>query len=75
VVSFTRTDDITAGADIKEMQPKGFSEVYGGDFLRFWNAITKFDKPIIAAVNGFAVRSSPNQTSGHMTAIQSDIQP
>ena len=49
----------TAGADIKEMQPRVFSEVYGGNFLGFWNSLALFDKPLIAAVNGFAVSNSP----------------
>lgn len=45
----------TAGADIKEMQPREFSDVYTGNFLGFWNSLALFDKPVIAAVNGFAV--------------------
>lgn len=44
-----------AGADIKEMQDKEFSEVIGGNFLDNWNCLTKFEKPIVAAVNGFAL--------------------
>lgn len=43
------------GADIKEMQDKEFSEVIGGNFLDNWNCLTKFEKPIVAAVNGFAL--------------------
>jgi len=46
---------LLAGADIKEMQPREFAEVYKGDFLGFWNSISLFKKPIIAAVNGYAV--------------------
>lgn len=46
---------VAAGADIKEMQPLNFSQVYGGNFLGFWNSLALFDKPLIAAVNGFAV--------------------
>ncbi|XP_067935066.1 enoyl-CoA hydratase, mitochondrial-like [Watersipora subatra] len=44
-----------AGADIKEMQPLQFSDVYGGNFLGFWNSLAVFDKPLIAAVNGYAL--------------------
>lgn len=44
-----------AGADIKEMQPKNFSEVYRDNFLEHWNRIIRLRKPIIAAVNGFAL--------------------
>lgn len=47
-----------AGADIKEMKDKEFAEVYKGDFLSHWTKITEFRKPIIAAVSGYAVRSS-----------------
>lgn len=44
-----------AGADIKEMQHKEFHEVAGAGFLEHWNVITTIKKPIIAAVNGFAL--------------------
>lgn len=53
--SWAVTCHVVAGADIKEMQPREFSEVYGGNFLGFWNSLAVFDKPLIAAVNGFAV--------------------
>ncbi|KAM0753766.1 enoyl-CoA hydratase [Meredithblackwellia eburnea MCA 4105] len=44
-----------AGADIKEMKDKEFAEVYAGDFLAHWSKIAAFRKPIIAAVNGYAL--------------------
>ncbi|KAI4874648.1 hypothetical protein NFI96_031138 [Prochilodus magdalenae] len=44
-----------AGADIKEMQDRTFQECYGGNFLAHWNRITTVKKPVIAAVNGFAL--------------------
>lgn len=44
-----------AGADIKEMQNKGFSDVVMGNFLSNWTALAESKKPIIAAVNGFAL--------------------
>ena len=44
-----------AGADIKEMQERGFSEVYGGNFLNHWTRLAETKKPVIAAVNGYAV--------------------
>jgi len=44
-----------AGADIKEMQNKTLSECISGDFLSSWLAVPKHRKPIIAAVNGFAL--------------------
>lgn len=44
-----------AGADIKEMQNKSFSQVVYGNFLSNWSAIAESKTPIIAAVNGFAL--------------------
>ena len=37
------------------MQHKEFSEVAGSTFLSHWNCVANFRKPIIAAVNGFAL--------------------
>jgi len=45
----------SAGADIKEMQNLTFPINYKNAFLEGWNKITEIRKPIIAAVNGFAV--------------------
>lgn len=44
-----------AGADIKEMKDKTFEQVYGEDFIESWSRISQVKKPIIAAVNGFAL--------------------
>jgi len=44
-----------AGADIKEMQPREFHECYKNDMLAQWTELTTAKKPIIAAVNGFAL--------------------
>src|SRR5919107_3855443 len=44
-----------AGADIKEMQPQGFSEMYSANFFGDWEKVTATRKPWIAAVNGFAL--------------------
>jgi len=44
-----------AGADIKEMSSKSFAEVYGQNMFGHSDAITKIRKPIIAAVNGYAL--------------------
>ncbi|MBK0419038.1 enoyl-CoA hydratase [Leucobacter sp. CSA1] len=45
-----------AGADIKEMQPKSFSDVYLADFITStWEAPSKGRKPVIAAVAGYAL--------------------
>ena len=44
-----------ASADIKEMQPLNFVDVYLSDFLGGWEEVTRNRKPIIAAVSGFAL--------------------
>lgn len=44
-----------AGADIKEMQPKTFADVSRTDFIADWSNMTRIRKPIVAAVNGFAL--------------------
>ncbi|MEO0624137.1 MAG: enoyl-CoA hydratase [Pseudomonadota bacterium] len=45
-----------AGADIKEMRPKTFQEVYREDFITAeWEAVTRVRKPVIAAVAGWAL--------------------
>jgi enoyl-CoA hydratase len=44
-----------AGADIKEMQPQLFADMYGGNFFAGWEKVTATRKPWIAAVAGFAL--------------------
>jgi enoyl-CoA hydratase len=44
-----------AGADIKEMADKEFSEVFLGDFAADWHRVAQARKPVIAAVAGFAL--------------------
>ncbi len=45
-----------AGADIKEMAPQSYMDVYRSDmFGSFEHAVSSFRKPIVAAVNGFAL--------------------
>jgi len=44
-----------AGADIKEMIPNEFATVFGGGFLENWGQVAKVRKPVIAAVNGYAL--------------------
>ena len=45
-----------AGADIKEMADKTFAQAYGEDFITAtWEELTRTRKPVIAAVNGFAL--------------------
>jgi enoyl-CoA hydratase/carnithine racemase len=44
-----------AGADIKEMATKSFSDAYTSNMFADWADIAKIRKPIIAAVSGFAL--------------------
>jgi len=45
-----------AGADIKEMQPKSYMDVYAEDFITAnWERVTRCRKPVIAAVSGYAL--------------------
>jgi len=44
-----------AGADIKEMLPQSFTDVYAADWFAGWTAVARIRKPIIAAVSGFAL--------------------
>lgn len=44
-----------AGADIKEMQNNTYSQCISGNFLSHWNRVAESTKPVIAAVNGYAV--------------------
>jgi len=44
-----------AGADIKEMKDKQFADVYKNKFLENWAEMTQINKPIIAAVSGYAL--------------------
>jgi 1,4-dihydroxy-2-naphthoyl-CoA synthase len=44
-----------AGADIKEMQNQTYAQCVSGNFLSHWNRVAESVKPVIAAVNGYAV--------------------
>lgn len=44
-----------AGADIKEMKDKEFPETYTSNMLHWWENVTKIKKPIVGAVNGYAL--------------------
>ena len=45
-----------AGADVKEMAPKGYIDVYREDFItQGWERVGQCRKPVIAAVAGFAL--------------------
>ena len=44
-----------AGADIKEMQARGFADMYSSDFFAGWEKVTATRKPWLAAVAGYAL--------------------
>ncbi|MCA1299876.1 enoyl-CoA hydratase [Stappia indica] len=44
-----------AGADVKEMSTLSFVEAYTNDFITSWDQVSRFRKPIIAAVAGYAL--------------------
>jgi enoyl-CoA hydratase len=44
-----------AGADIKEMQPASYQQMYSTDWFTGWDAVSRIRTPIIAAVSGFAL--------------------
>ena len=44
-----------AGADIKEMQSKGYMDMYAADWFRGWEDFTRLRIPVVAAVAGFAL--------------------
>lgn len=44
-----------AGADIKEMLPRDYQDMYAADWFAGWDAVSRVRKPIIAAVSGFAL--------------------
>ena len=44
-----------AGADIKEMQPRSYVDMYMDDFFAGWEALSRIRKPIVAAVSGYAL--------------------
>ena len=45
-----------AGADVREMAPKTYPEIYVEDFItRGWERVAQCRKPVIAAVAGFAL--------------------
>lgn len=44
-----------AGADIVEMSSRTYMECYKSDMFDAWEGVAKTNKPVIAAVNGFAL--------------------
>ncbi len=57
----------SAGADIKDQQDRGTGSALAPERLVAWAAIQRFPKPLIAAVNGYALGG------GHELAMLADI--
>ena len=55
VLTGSGTRAFAAGADIKEMQPRTFKDCYNSNFPCSWDKVSSMKKPIIAAVNGYAL--------------------
>jgi enoyl-CoA hydratase len=55
-VLFTGSDKaFAAGADIKEMEPLAYPGTYVDDFITPWDRLSRFRKPLVAAVAGYAL--------------------
>lgn len=50
-----------AGADIKEMKDTTYSKCITSNFLNNWSRVAQTKKPVIAAVNGYAVSIKNNK--------------
>ncbi|EGZ20232.1 hypothetical protein PHYSODRAFT_285389 [Phytophthora sojae] len=55
VITGSGSKAFAAGADIKEMATKTFVDAYKSNMFANWGDITKVSKPVIAAVNGYAL--------------------
>lgn len=55
VLTGSGTKAFAAGADIKEMSTKTATEMYMANFFAEWEDFTRVSKPVIAAVDGYAL--------------------
>lgn len=67
VVICSSEDCFSSGADIKEMQARGFEAIDNFGRRQAWNIIANFTKPLIAAIEGIAYGG------GHELAMLADI--
>jgi len=55
IITGSGSKAFAAGADISEMVQRDFVEAYKTNMFEQWDALAKFRKPLIAAVNGYAL--------------------
>lgn len=55
IILYGNQDIFAAGADIKEMADQNLVDVYLSERPKYWKVISETKKPIIAAVNGYAL--------------------
>jgi enoyl-CoA hydratase len=74
VIVLTGGDQVfVAGADVKEFATASPSEMYLRHNERFWEPIANCPKPVIAAVNGFALGGGGAAVSLPCTATSSSL--
>ncbi|MEX3013589.1 enoyl-CoA hydratase-related protein [Acinetobacter baumannii] len=64
-----------AGADLKEMATATSTEMLLRHTERYWNAIAQCPKPVIAAVNGYALGVAANLQCTLTLLLQVKVQP
>lgn len=55
IITGEGTKAFAAGADIKEMASQSYSQAYNERLLEGWQELQQLQKPLIAAVNGYAL--------------------
>ncbi|MFJ7084967.1 enoyl-CoA hydratase [Streptomyces griseus] len=55
VVTGSGTKAFAAGADIKEMQPQSYTDMYLSDWFTAWDRLGQLRTPTVAAVRGYAL--------------------
>lgn len=68
-------EDFAAGADLKEMATATSTEMLLRHTERYWNAIAQCPKPVIAAVNGYALGVAANLQCTLILLLQVKAQP
>lgn len=64
---------VIAGADIKEMENMTFAKCFKGNFLSHWDRVARTMKPVIAAVNGYAVSLDTHFEMNYKFSVPLDL--